>query len=111
MGNQEHPPLIMKGQNTSVIEDTYLLAALLTFDPHISYYPICSSSGRVSFVVKGKVADKIGRLFAGEEAPLEAYIRNLKTLRSAIFALKNTHKHEAVPADDFDLRDAGIGRR
>lgn len=92
MGNKDHTSITIKNQNTSIIEDTYLLAALLTFDPSITYYPLRDSSGKVSFEVKGKISDEMGRLFAGEAAPLKTYIRNLKTLRTAIFALKSSYK-------------------
>jgi len=84
-----HSAIVIKGQNTSIIEDTYLLAALITFDPSITYYPRRDSAGNVSFEVKGEISDKMGRLYAGETASLKTYIANLKTLRSAIFALKN----------------------
>lgn len=96
MGNKNHVGIIIKNQNTSIIEDTYLLAALLTFDPSITYYPLQDDSGNVSFEVKGKIADDLGRLFAGEAAPLKTYISNLKTLRSAIFALRNANRRKAV---------------
>lgn len=85
-----HTAVIIKNQTTSIIEDTYLLAALLTFDPNIKYYAKRDSTGNVSFEVIGKISDKMGLLYAGESASLKAYISNLKTLRSAIFALKNS---------------------
>lgn len=98
MGNKEHTSIIIKNQNTSIIEDTYLLAALLTFDPTITYYPVQDGQGKVSFEVHGKIADNMGRLYAGDTAPLQSYISNLKTLRSAIFALKSTFQRGgAVP--------------
>lgn len=93
MGNKDHTSIIIKNQDTSIIEDTYLLAALLTFDPSISYYPVRDGSGKVSFEVRGKISDEMGRLFAGESAPLKTYIRNLKALRSAIFALRSTYQN------------------
>lgn len=88
--SNKHSAIIIKSQTLSIIEDTYLLAALLTFDPSISYYPKKDSTGNVSFEVKGKIADKMELLYAGETAPLKTYIANLKSLRSAIFALKNS---------------------
>ena len=72
----------------TVIEDTYLLAALLTFAPGLSYVPRRNADGRISFVVTGRIADEMGRLYAGESAPLKDYIANLKALRAKIFALK-----------------------
>lgn len=86
----KNPPFIIKDRNTSIIEDTYLLAALLTFDPSIRYYPLLNEAGRVSFEVHGRIADQMRRLYEGEAAPVNEYISNLKSLRSAIFALKNT---------------------
>jgi hypothetical protein len=94
MGNmaRRHSGIIVTSQTTSIIEDTYLLAALLTFDPSIKYSPVRDASGKVSFEVEGKIADDMGRLYAGETAPLTTYIRNLKTLRSTIFALKSVKR-------------------
>ena len=92
MGANQHPAFVIKDQNTSIIEDTYLLAALLTFDPSIEYYPLRDSLGRVSFEVYGKISDQMRRLYEGEPAPVQKYISNLKALRSAIFALKSTYK-------------------
>ncbi|RII26176.1 MAG: hypothetical protein CXR31_10745 [Geobacter sp.] len=92
MAMNQHSAFVMKDQNTSIIEDTYLLAALLTFDPSIKYFPKRDSTGRVSFEVYGKIADQMRRLYDGESAPVSSYISNLKALRSAIFALKSTFK-------------------
>ena len=90
MGNREHTAITIKSQQRSIIEDTYLLAALLTFDPTIRYTPFKDENGNVAFEVHGRIADKMGRLYAGETASLKAYISNLKTLRSKIFALKSS---------------------
>ena len=92
MGNmaKQHTSIVIKSQTTSIIEDTYLLAALLTFDPSIKYNPLRDAAGKVSFEVEGKISDEMGRLYAGETAPLKTYISNLKALRSAIFALKSS---------------------
>jgi hypothetical protein len=84
--------ITIKDQETSIIEDTYLLAALVTFDPTIKYSPLQDPSGKVSFEVHGKIADKMGQLYAGDSASLKTYISNLKSLRSAIFALRSTHQ-------------------
>ena len=94
MGNlaKLHTSIVIKSQTTSIIEDTYLLAALLTFDPSIKYNPRRDANGKVSFEVEGKISDEMGRLSAGETASLKTYISNLKSLRSAIFALKSTHR-------------------
>ena len=92
MGNREHASIIIKGQDSSIIEDTYLLAALVTFDPSIKYSPRRDAEGKVSFEVQGKISDDMGRLYAGETASLKTYISNLKALRSAIFALRSTVK-------------------
>ncbi len=89
MENRKHSLLVVTGQNTSIIEDTYLLAALLTFDPNITYKPRRESNGKVSFEVNGKISTEMGKLYAGETAPLQTYIRNLKALRSKIFALRS----------------------
>jgi hypothetical protein len=77
-------------QETSIIEDTYLIAALLTFDPTINYVPLQDPSGKVSFEVYGKIADGMGQFYAGDAASLKTYIRNLKMLRSAVFALRSS---------------------
>ena len=90
--SKRHTSITIVDQETSIIEDTYLLAALLTFDPSIKYSPLRDSSGKVSFKVQGRIADEMGRLYAGETAPLQTYISNLKTLRSAIFALRSTYQ-------------------
>ncbi|HEY6008704.1 MAG TPA: hypothetical protein VIU40_10315 [Geobacteraceae bacterium] len=75
-------------ETVAYIEDTYLLAALVTFDPDIRYTPVIDRAGRVAFEVSGNTAPLIGRLYAGESAPIATYISNLKALRSAIFAMK-----------------------
>lgn len=87
--NRRHSSIIIKDQHTAIIEDTYLLAALLTFEPTIKYNPRVDDSGKVAFVVEGRIADKMGLLYAGEPAPIKTYISNLKSLRSAIFALRS----------------------
>ena len=92
MGTRDDIPIIIKNNNTSIIEDAYLVAALVTLDPNVVYYPILNKTGRVAFEVKGVISDKLERLYAGETAPLEAFIGNHKKLRAAIFKLKNTYK-------------------
>ena len=52
----------------------------------------------VVFEVEGEIADNMGLLYAGEAAPLTAYISNLKALRSAIFALRSTSRNRKVPS-------------
>lgn len=96
---KKHSDIIIKNQNTSIIEDTYLLAALLTLDPSITYFPKRDKLGNVSFEVTGKISDKMGQLYSGEMAPLKTYIANLKRLRSAIFALKNSCRKKDAGAD------------
>lgn len=93
----KHSTIIIKDQTTSIIEDTYLLAALLTFDPSIQYSPRRDITGNVSFEVSGRIADKMGRYYAGETASLKTYISNLKALRTAIFAMKNSRGRTLVP--------------
>jgi hypothetical protein len=75
-------------ETVAYIEDTYLLAALVTYDPSITYTPVMDRAGRVAFEVSGDMSPLIGKLYAGERAPLNTYISNLKALRSAIFAMK-----------------------
>lgn len=107
--SNKHSAIIIKSQTLSIIEDTYLLAALLTFDPSISYYPKKdSATGNVSFEVKGKISDKMELLYAGETAPLKTYIANLKSLRSAIFALKNSRDKKSERNDRSQFRDKAI---
>ena len=89
---RKHASIIINGQDSAVLEDTYLLAALLTFDPTLKYCPVWDGAGKVVFEVNGRIADMMGRLYAGEEAPLTSYIRHLKALRSAIFALRSCAK-------------------
>lgn len=96
MGNTEHlekakrfKAIIIKDQETSIIEDSYLVAALVTLDPSIKYTPVQGTDGKVSFQVHGKISDEMGRLFSGESASLSTYINNLKACRSAIFALRS----------------------
>lgn len=102
---KKHSDIIIKNQSTSIIEDTYLLAALLTFDPSITYYPKRDGSGNVSFEVTGRIADEMGRFYSGETAPLQTYITNLKRLRSAIFALKNSCRKKVVAVESGSLSE------
>jgi hypothetical protein len=106
-----HSAVIIKNQTTSIIEDTYLLAALLTFDPSIKYYPKRDSTGNVSFEVIGKISDKMGLLYSGEMASLKTYIANLKMLRSVIFALKNSSKPGSVSARKGYCRDIAVNSK
>ena len=78
------------GQKVSIIEDTYLLAAMVTFDPSIRYFPVLDQMGRVAFEVHGSTGTVLAKLYDGESAPITTYISNLKALRSAIFAMKKT---------------------
>lgn len=81
-------PFVIEDYDVSIIEDVYLLAGLLTLDSTIHYSPRRNSAGRVVFEVHGRIADDMGRLYAGEPASLATYINHLKSLRAAIFALK-----------------------
>ena len=96
MAEQQAVPFMIASQNKTVVEDTYLLAALLTFSPEITYEPRRNANGRISFVVTGRIADGMGRLYAGEMAPVKEYIANLKALRAKIFALKEAGKSSAA---------------
>jgi len=89
MSTKVRAPFVMTGTDSSVIEDTYLLAALLTFDPAISYKPLKDRSGYIAFEVRGRIADAMGRYYANEQTPIGQYIANLKRLRATIFALKS----------------------
>ncbi len=89
MSTRVRAPFVMTGKDSSIIEDTYLLAALLTFDPSISYTPLRDRSGYVAFEVRGRIADAMGRYYANEQTPIGQYIANLKRLRATIFALKS----------------------
>lgn len=93
MSTRVRAPFFITGNDSSIIEDTYLLAALLTFDPGISYKPLRDRSGYVAFEVKGRIADAMGRYYANESTPIEQYITNLKRLRATIFALKSSAPH------------------
>lgn len=95
MGTRDDIPIIVKNNNTSIIEDAYLVAALVTLDPNVVYYPVLNKTGRVAFEVKGSISDKLERLYSGEPAPLEAFIGNHKKLRAAIFKLKNTYRKKS----------------
>lgn len=88
--NRRHTSITVKDQETSIIEDSYLVAALVTLDPSITYSPVLEAGGKVLFRVHGRIADDMGRLFSGESASLTTYISNLKACRSAIFALRNS---------------------
>lgn len=103
MSGRARAPFFITGSDTSIIEDTYLLAALLTFDPTISYQPLKDRSGYIAFEVKGRIADAMGRFYANESTPLGQYITNLKRLRATIFALKG-----GPPAGEF-LRTGSEG--
>lgn len=99
MGNTEQmeagkrfKSIIIKDQETSIIEDSYLVAALVTLDPTIKYKPVQGADGKVSFQVQGKISDEMGRIYSGESASLSTYISNLKACRSAIFALRSSQR-------------------
>jgi hypothetical protein len=83
----------MVGSNEAIIEDTYLLAAMITFDPDLSWLPTTTGAETVGFCVSGRIADAMGRYFKGEAAPLQQYSTNLKRLRSSIFAYRHKNGH------------------
>jgi hypothetical protein len=89
----KYNPVIMNGQNQSIIEDTYLLAALMTFEPSISFDLIWNDRGKVVFAVEGPISDGMQRYFSGEQAPLSIYTSKLKYLRSSIFAMRKSSVH------------------
>ncbi|GAM11746.1 hypothetical protein OR1_04064 [Geobacter sp. OR-1] len=89
-------PVIINGKNLSIIEDTYLLAALMTFEPSISCTPFWNESGKVVFEVAGPISEGMRRYFSGEQASLVVYTAKLKFLRSSIFSLRKSsanYKH------------------
>jgi hypothetical protein len=86
----KYNPVIINGENISVIEDTYLLAALLTFDPSISCIPIWNENGKVVFEVEGSISEGMRRYFSGEPAPLSVYTSKLKYIRSSIFSMRKS---------------------
>lgn len=86
----KYSPVIINGKNMSVIEDTYLLAALMTFEPSISCTPFWNESGKVAFEVAGPISDGMRRYFSGEQASLSTYTTKLKYLRSSIFAMRKS---------------------
>ncbi len=88
--HSRHTPYYALDQNTTIFRDAYLLAALLTYEPRTRYYPRRDAAGRVVFEVGGAVTEKIGRLDAGDPAPLTTYIKNLKMLQSTISDLQGT---------------------
>ena len=106
MGRDAFNPFIITGDNTSIIEDVYLLAALITFDSSITYSLRCDKmSGRISYVVHGEISDPMRRYYDGEVASLKTYVGNVKALRSAAFALKNSVKSETLTTDkQMDVR-------
>ncbi len=81
-------PFYILDQHTTIFRDTHLLAALLTYDPNTRYYPRRDALGRVVFEVRGAISDKMGRLDAGDPAPLSTYIKNLEMLHSTIAELQ-----------------------
>jgi hypothetical protein len=86
----KYSPVIVNGQNQSIIEDTYLLAALMTFDPSISFNLVWNDCGKVVFEVEGPISEGMRRYYSGEPAPLAKYTSTLKFLRSSIFAMKKS---------------------
>ncbi|MBT0652039.1 hypothetical protein [Geomobilimonas luticola] len=97
MAGNSFNPFIITGENTSIIEDIYLLAALITFDPRITYsLRYDKVSGRVAYEVHGRVSEPMRRYYAGEVASLKTFIGHVKALRSAAFALKNSVKGEGA---------------
>jgi len=97
MGRDAFNPFIITGEDTSIIEDVYLLAALITFDPGITYsLRYDKVSGRVAYEVHGRISEPMRRYYAGEVASLKTYIGHVKALRSAAFALKNSVKGEGA---------------
>ncbi len=99
MRSDRFVPMQRDEESVAYIEDTYLLAALMTYDPSIRYTPVMDRAGRVAFEVNGDTSPLVGKLYSGESAPLNTYISNLKALRSAIFAMK---KAGSVGARGFD---------
>lgn len=89
----KYHPVIMNGNNQSIIEDTYLLAALMTFEPSISFNLVWNDSGKVVFAVEGPISEGMNRYFSGEQAPLSIYTSKLKYLRSSIFAMRNSSRN------------------
>lgn len=97
MGRDAFNPFIITGENTSIIEYIYLLAALITFDPGITYsLRYDKTSGRVAYEVHGRISEPMRRYYAGEVASLKTFIGHVKALRSAAFALKNSVKGEGA---------------
>jgi hypothetical protein len=86
----KYNPVIINGKNLSVIEDTYLLAALMTFEPSISCTPFWDERGKVVFEVTGPISEGMRRYFSGEHASLSIYTSKLKYLRASIFAMKQS---------------------
>jgi hypothetical protein len=86
----KYHPGIINDNGLSLIEDTYLLAALMTFEPSISCKPQWSENGKVVFEVQGPISDGMRRYFAGEQASLSKYTSTLKFLRSSIFAMRKS---------------------
>jgi len=89
----KYHPGIINENGLSLIEDTYLLAALMTFEPSISCKPRWNESGKVVFEVLGPISDGMRRYFAGEQASLSKYASTLKFLRSSIFAMRKSGGH------------------
>ena len=85
-----------------IVDDVYLLAAILTFAPETPYRLWSSEQGRVVFRVWDDLAEPFRRLDAGEEVPLDAYINKLKTLRSEVFAFKSGPKRGRCEAGDWN---------
>ncbi|MBT0664622.1 hypothetical protein KI809_09960 [Geobacter pelophilus] len=86
----KYHPVIINGKNLSVIEDTYLLAALMTFEPSITCTPFWNEKGKVAFEVAGPISEGMRRYFSGEQASLAIYTSKLKYLRASIFAMKQS---------------------
>ena len=76
----------MVDAHEAIMEDSYMLAAMITLDPDLTWAPQPISVDRFGFRVKGGIADAMGRFLKGETAPLQLYCANLKMLRAAIFA-------------------------
>jgi hypothetical protein len=89
VGNEERTPIIVKNRRTFIIEDACLVAALITFDQNTVCSPVVSCSGRVAFEVRGDIANNLERLNAGEPAPLDLFIGNLKQLQASVSDLRN----------------------
>ncbi|MBZ0156278.1 MAG: hypothetical protein K8I29_08740 [Alphaproteobacteria bacterium] len=70
----------------STLEDTAVVA-YLALRGH-RFKPVKKYDGRIAFEVEGDIAHSLQEIYDNKPCPILDYIKSLKTVRGAIFSLK-----------------------